>query len=339
MPAFPAWSLSPCACWPRVRRVARGDRSPDERDGSDRRGSASWPYAARGAASSESSASTAAARASSHSPPRGCVEDRPARVRGRDPPARPARRLEVRDHRAPLRRTPHATRDHDRRRDTSAGRGPEHPRALQALPFSRLAEYPELTATRLFMELKDRGYPGGLAVFRRYIRKIRVARARKAYLRIKTEPGEQAQVDWGSFGQMRIGSTTRPLSCFAMVLSWSRAMFVDFSLEQRLDTFLRMHERTFELFGGIPVRQPQARGAAPRRLRRAVQPGAGCGACGARSARAAPRCSRRCASTRPRRRPGPRTKLRSRPRCSRRRELTLVLATTRDHSVAADGMT
>jgi transposase len=104
------------------------------------------------------------------------------------------------------------------------------------------------------MELKDRGYPGGLAVFRRYIRKIRVARARKAYLRIKTEPGEQAQVDWGSFGQMRIGSTTRPLSCFAMVLSWSRAMFVNFSLEQRLDTFLRMHERAFELFGGIPVR-------------------------------------------------------------------------------------
>jgi len=116
----------------------------------------------------------------------------------------------------------------------------------------RLAQYPELTATRLLMELKDRGYPGGLAVIRRYVRKIRVARSRKAYLRIETEPGEQAQLDWGSFGQLRVGATTRPLSCFAMVLSWSRAIFVDFSLDQRLDTFLRMHERAFEFFGGIP---------------------------------------------------------------------------------------
>jgi hypothetical protein len=55
---------------------------------------------------------------------------------------------------------------------------------------------------------------------------------------------------------MRIGSTTRPLSRFAMVLSWSRAMFVDFSLVQRLDTFLRMHERAFEFFGGIPQKVP-----------------------------------------------------------------------------------
>lgn len=116
----------------------------------------------------------------------------------------------------------------------------------------RLTEYPELTATRLLMEIKDRGYAGGLAVLRRFVRKIRVARSRKAYLRIETEPAEQAQVDWGSFGQMRIGSASRPLSCFAMVLSYSRAIYVDFALDMRMDTFLRMHERAFESFGGVP---------------------------------------------------------------------------------------
>lgn len=116
----------------------------------------------------------------------------------------------------------------------------------------RLGEYPELTATRLLLELKDRGYRGGPAVVRRFVRKIRITRSRKAYLRIETEPGEQAQVDWGSFGQLRVGSTTRPLSCFAMVMSWSRAIFVDFALDQRLDTFLRMHERAFAFFEGIP---------------------------------------------------------------------------------------
>lgn len=144
------------------------------------------------------------------------------------------------------------------RRVIRAGDGPAPKRAPSILdafkPYlvERLAEYPELTATRLLMELKDRGYTGGAAVIRRFVRKIRVARSRKAYLRIETEPGEQAQVDWGSFGQLRIGSTTRPLSCFAMVLSWSRAIFVDFALDMRLDTFLRMHERAFEMFGGVP---------------------------------------------------------------------------------------
>lgn len=99
------------------------------------------------------------------------------------------------------------------RRVIRAGDGPVPKRAPSILdafkPYlvERLAEYPELTATRLLMELKDRGYTGGAAVIRRFVRKIRVARSRKAYLRIETEPGEQAQVDWGSFGQLRIGST------------------------------------------------------------------------------------------------------------------------------------
>jgi transposase len=121
-------------------------------------------------------------------------------------------------------------------------------------PFivERVTEYPELTATRLLKDLKTRGYAGSITVLRKFVAKVRAPRARKAYLRIETEPGEQAQVDWGSFGQLRIGNTSRPLSCFAMVLSWSRALFVDFTLDQRMDSFLRMHERAFSFFGGIP---------------------------------------------------------------------------------------
>jgi transposase len=116
----------------------------------------------------------------------------------------------------------------------------------------RLAKHPNLTGTRLFAELKDRGYPGGIAVLRRYAAKIRPRRPRKAYLSIETEPGEQAQVDWGSFGRMRVGTAMRPLSAFAMVLRWSRVLYVDFALDQRSDTFMRMHERAFREFGGVP---------------------------------------------------------------------------------------
>ena len=61
-------------------------------------------------------------------------------------------------------------------------------------------------------------------------------------------------MDWGSFGHMRVGSAQRPLSVFAMVLSWSRALFCDFAFDQQMETFLRMHRRALEFFGGVPRR-------------------------------------------------------------------------------------
>lgn len=118
----------------------------------------------------------------------------------------------------------------------------------------RLTEAPQLSSVRLLEELKGRGYTGGIAVLRRYVAKVRTPRPRKTYLRIDFEPGEQAQVDWGSFGHLRVGSHQRPLSCFAMVLSHSRALYIDFSLDQRMETFLAMHRRALEYFGGVPRR-------------------------------------------------------------------------------------
>jgi len=116
----------------------------------------------------------------------------------------------------------------------------------------RLEKYPELTATRLMLEIRERGYEYGIANVRRFIAQVRGPRSRKVYLRIEVEPGDQAQVDWGLFGQFRVGSTHRPLSVFVMVLSWSRALFLDFSLDQRMETFLCMHRRALEFFGGVP---------------------------------------------------------------------------------------
>jgi transposase len=116
----------------------------------------------------------------------------------------------------------------------------------------RLAAYPELTATRLLVELRERGYDRGLAQLRRYVSKVRHPRPRKAYLRVEVDPGDQAQVDWGSFGQLRTGATQRPLSAFVMILSWSRAMFVDFALDMSFETFCRLHRAALEFFGGVP---------------------------------------------------------------------------------------
>lgn len=118
--------------------------------------------------------------------------------------------------------------------------------------IQRLTDLPELSAVRLFSEIQKRGYQRSITLLRDYVAQVRRPRHRKAYLRVEPEPGEQAQVDWGSFGFLRVGGTQRPLSVFSMVLSWSRTLFIDFSLDQQMETFLRMHLRALEAFGGIP---------------------------------------------------------------------------------------
>lgn len=118
----------------------------------------------------------------------------------------------------------------------------------------RLTDHPDLTSPRLLAELKERGYSHGIATLRRYVARVRSPPMRKAYLRIETDPGEQAQVDWGSFGYLRVGRAQRQLSAFSMVLSWSRALFIDFSLDMKMETFCAMHRRALEFFGGIPRR-------------------------------------------------------------------------------------
>jgi transposase len=142
-------------------------------------------------------------------------------------------------------------------RDEPGSVRPRPPSALDSFkPYivERLTELPSLSAVRLHTELLDKGLRLGITQLRRYVAQVRPPRPRRVYLRVEVESGEQAQVDWGSFGQIRVGSTQRPLSVFAMVLSWSRAIFIDFSVDQQMETFLRMHRRALEFFAGVPRR-------------------------------------------------------------------------------------
>lgn len=114
-----------------------------------------------------------------------------------------------------------------------------------------LDQHPRLRATRLLEMIRQRGYQGSIWVVRRYVRRVRPSR-HEAFFRLSTLPGEQAQVDWGSFGSVAMDNTRRPLSCFVMVLSWSRALFARFVLDQTLESFLRCHVAAFEAFHGSP---------------------------------------------------------------------------------------
>jgi len=96
------------------------------------------------------------------------------------------------------------------------------------LPFiiETLDMFPTLTASRLYEMAKQRGYPGAPSQFRQRISQLRPRKQPQAYLRLKTLPGEQAQVDWGHFGHLEIGKARRPLMGFVMVLSWSRQIYL-----------------------------------------------------------------------------------------------------------------
>lgn len=121
-------------------------------------------------------------------------------------------------------------------------------------PFVKmtLEQYPRLRATRLHEMIQDRGYAGSIWPLRRYVRHVRPASRHEAFFRLSMLPGEQAQVDWGSFGKITVGNTQRALSCFVMVLSWSRALFACFVLDQTLESFVRCHVAAFAALGGVP---------------------------------------------------------------------------------------
>jgi len=138
--------------------------------------------------------------------------------------------------------------------DRMASRGTVRPALLDPYkPFllDVLEKHPKLRASRLFEMARERGYRGSYVQVRRWVHDVR-PRPREAFLRVRTFPGEQAQVDWGHFGTFTIGTARRPLSCFVMVLGCSRALFARFSLDQTLESFLRGHVLGFEAFGGVP---------------------------------------------------------------------------------------
>jgi transposase len=122
------------------------------------------------------------------------------------------------------------------------------------VPFIQetLAKYPRLTGSRLYDMARERGYNGSCDHFRTYVARHRPRAPAEAYLRVRTLPGEQAQVDWAHFGKVQVGNAERRLVAFVMVLSYSRRIFLRFYLNEATNNFIRGHVAAFDFFGGVP---------------------------------------------------------------------------------------
>ena len=114
-----------------------------------------------------------------------------------------------------------------------------------------LDRHPRLRATRLWEMVRQRGYAGSIQRLRCVVARLR-PEGKEVFLRLVTFPGEQAQVDWAHFGQVKVGRAERRLSCFVMTLSFSRALYLEFFFDQTQESFFRGHVRGFDFFGGVP---------------------------------------------------------------------------------------
>lgn len=113
-----------------------------------------------------------------------------------------------------------------------------------------LEAHPRLRATRIYEMIRGRGYTGSVVQLRRVVGTLRPTH-REAFLRLITLPGEQAQADWAHFGEIRIGGARRRLSCFVMTLSYSRALWLEFFLDQMLESLTLAHVHAFEDWTGV----------------------------------------------------------------------------------------
>jgi transposase len=117
----------------------------------------------------------------------------------------------------------------------------------------RMLEAHPYTAAQLLQRIRDDGFDGGYTIVKDYVRKVR-PKPKKAYLVLSFAPGECAQVDWGSYGSVTVGDTTRRLSFFVMVLCYSRMMYVEFTVAQTMEHFLACHQHAFDYFGAVTAR-------------------------------------------------------------------------------------
>lgn len=117
----------------------------------------------------------------------------------------------------------------------------------RAIIHDRLTTYPELSATRLFDEVRAAGYAGGITQVRDYVARVRPRAEPEPLVRFETAPGHQAQVD---FAEFRFPWGKR--YALLVVLGYSRLLWVQFYPRQTLATIITGLEAAFAYFGGVP---------------------------------------------------------------------------------------
>jgi len=101
----------------------------------------------------------------------------------------------------------------------------------------------------------DHGFTGSYSAVRRYVHRLRPPEPR-VVVRVQAAPGEEAQVDFGPVGLLYDPATDRlrPAFVFVATLSYSRHQYGELVFDQKVPTWIGLHRRAFESWGGVPRR-------------------------------------------------------------------------------------
>ena len=116
-----------------------------------------------------------------------------------------------------------------------------------------LSEDSTVSAVVIYQKLQDIGYSGKTTIIRDYLRAIRGKKKhRKAYIRFESKPGEQMQIDWGSFGTISYNETNRKLYALIVIESFSRKIYFEFTHSQKQEALHQCLFNAFCYFHGTP---------------------------------------------------------------------------------------
>lgn len=112
-----------------------------------------------------------------------------------------------------------------------------------------------LSAQRIYQDLSsEHGFHGSYYTVRRFVRRLEPVQE-LPFRRLECEPGEEAQVDFGTGAPVyTTDGKRRRTHVFRIVLSHSRKAYSEAVYRQTTDEFLRCIESALRHFGGVPRR-------------------------------------------------------------------------------------
>jgi transposase len=134
------------------------------------------------------------------------------------------------------------------------------PRASKLDPFkARVTElletYPEITAQRIFEELRKDGFDGGYTTVKRHVRAVRPRPVVKPSLSTPDYgPGEMAECDWSPYTIDFTHAPRQVQQAFAYVLPCSHRKYYEFFERSDLHALMAGHAATFQRFEGCAHR-------------------------------------------------------------------------------------
>ena len=109
-----------------------------------------------------------------------------------------------------------------------------------------------MTHTQIQRLLVKEGVQVSNRSINRYIKRV-FPKMPKSTIHMKTEAGQEAQVDFGYIGKMKDSSgDNRKLYVFVMTLSHSRYRYVEFAFSQDQVSWAQLHINAFNFFRGVP---------------------------------------------------------------------------------------